>query len=702
MKLSAFRVTKFRSVEDSEWIEVDDLAALIGTNEAGKTNLLLPLWKLNPVRDGEIDLLADMPRHAYHTMRERPGDHTFVSARFDVGEKLAGEIAEITSTAPERVRVAEVRRSYDGKYEVDFPDAEVLQEVSPEDVREILERGAADLENLDAHEKHEGLKVRMINALRSASESINGHLNRAALSSLIDQAGAVKTGNAPGTSNTKPRYEEIIHELRTRLDWLEQPHPRDRREAVDLVLEHMPHFVYYSNYGNLDSEIYLPHVVQNLERTDLGPKEAAKARTLRVLFDFVKLDPKEVLELGKEAPHSAVRGGIQPPAQEEIESRAKLKEEREVLLQSASVDLSEKFRAWWKQGHYKFRFQADGSHFRIWVSDDRRPEEVKLEGRSSGLQWFLSFYLVFLVESEQEHADTVLLLDEPGLSLHPIAQRDLSAFFDNLSKTNQLLYTTHSPFMVDPSHLDRVRAVYVDEHGKTAVAKDLRATQKEQQNAIYLVDAALGIGASEGLMYGAEVVIVEGTSDVFYFSAVKAYLVGSGLLHPGREYVFVSGGGARGLRSLANIFTARNGVPPVALLDGDQQGKQAAQVLRQSDHYQEYSERVVVLDDVVGFPGAEAEDLWPTDFIVRIASRFIRGEDVDLEDVVEKGKPIVDQIERFAADNGVELETGWKVEVARRAKKKLLDRPGRIEKGSETAEMWAKLFSSFPQEPDSA
>ncbi len=83
------------------------------------------------------------------------------------------------------------------------------------------------------------------------------------------------------------------------------------------------------------------------------------------------------------------------------------------------------------------------TYFRIWVSDDKRPEDIELEGRSTGLQWFLSFYLVFLVESQSSHKGAILLLDEPGNSLHPIAQRDLSAFFENLSKTksNFLYYS---------------------------------------------------------------------------------------------------------------------------------------------------------------------------------------------------------------------------------------------------------------------
>jgi recombinational DNA repair ATPase RecF len=59
MKLKRFKVTDFRSVKDSGWIEVDDVAVLIGTNESGKTNLLLPLWKLNPAKSGEINTTAD-------------------------------------------------------------------------------------------------------------------------------------------------------------------------------------------------------------------------------------------------------------------------------------------------------------------------------------------------------------------------------------------------------------------------------------------------------------------------------------------------------------------------------------------------------------------------------------------------------------------------------------------------------------------
>lgn len=85
----------------------------------------------------------------------------------------------------------------------------------------------------------------------------------------------------------------------------------------------MPKYVYYSNYGNLDSQIYLPQVLQNIGKKDLGIKESAKARTLKTLFKFVKLDPKEITELGTETTGSLT--------QEQIEKIADKKKEREIL-----------------------------------------------------------------------------------------------------------------------------------------------------------------------------------------------------------------------------------------------------------------------------------------------------------------------------------------------------------------------------------
>jgi len=114
------------------------------------------------------------------------------------------------------------------------------------------------------------------------------------------------------------------------------------------------------------------------------------------------------------------------------------------------------------------------------VADDRRPGvRIELEGRSKGFQWFFSFYLVFLVESDQGHKDALLLLDEPGLHLHPTAQQGLIGFFDKLAEKNQLIYTRHSPFLIDGEHLHRVRPVSEDKTGHSRINAETSPADRE-------------------------------------------------------------------------------------------------------------------------------------------------------------------------------------------------------------------------------
>jgi predicted ATP-dependent endonuclease of OLD family len=129
-----------------------------------------------------------------------------------------------------------------------------------------------------------------------------------------------------------------------------------------------------------------------------------------------------------------------------------------------------------------------------------------------------------------------LLLDEAGLSLHPLAQKDLSAFFNNLSQTNQIINTTHSPFIVDTNHIDRAKVVYVDKEGYTVVSNNLRAAEERlQTNSVYAVHAALGLSISDILLQGCRPVIVEGPSDQFYLNAIKLFLIRKGLIAPKEE-----------------------------------------------------------------------------------------------------------------------------------------------------------------------
>lgn len=571
MKLLKYRVTDFRSVQDSGWIATDEITAFIGVNESGKTNLLLPLWKLKPANDGEIDLLSDAPRDRYNEIDNMDEKPVFIDAHFELSEALVSELAQMTESRPEDVRIASVSRRLDGEYLVSFPGASPVRTMSIDDMKDLLDNARIELSGLQHVSKaEEHRKTGMLEAISKAQELISENSSRSidqedvgAIEAAINVVDAEQSGPR---SVVVPRYGQLIDAIKDMRAIVNVPHPNENRAACQRVLDAIPSFVYYSNYGNLDSEIYLPHVIHNMKRTDLGSKERGKARTLKVLFDFVRLKPEEILELGSSYSDRAGR-----PSEQEIQEGATRTKKREILLQSASAELSKKFREWWKQGNYRLRFHADGAHFRIWVSDDLRPEETELELRSTGLQWFLSFYLVFLVESTDTHTDAILLLDEPGLSLHPSAQEDLSLFFESLAESNQLLYTTHSPFMVDADHLDRVRSVFPDRNGKTVASPDLRASEEDpaQSKSIFAVQAALGLSVSSVMLQGCQPIIVEGQSDQTYLSAIKTYLIRKGHLTPKRELVFVSSGGVSGVSSLAAILSSKAASLPYVLLDSD-------------------------------------------------------------------------------------------------------------------------------------
>ncbi|MDB6016528.1 MAG: putative ATP-dependent family endonuclease [Pedosphaera sp.] len=691
MKIIKFRVYGFRSVEDSGWIDIGNVSALIGTNESGKTNLLIPLWKLNPAKNGEIKPTTDYPRKRYNEIRVMDKKPTFVTAQFELAPNEIQKVVELTGAVADDAKFVEISRDFDGKYSAIFIPAGQNAGVTVASVKELLEQTASDLKKFSVDSAEAETRDMAIRVIATTQTNISGNeLDVNALVEVVCSLDAIKPKRrAQGL--VAARLKQLFSKLDLLDHSLQRPNPTQNAEARSYVLKAMPSFVYYSNYGNLDSEIYLPHVIENLERAGLGAKEEAKTRTLKVLFEFVKLEPQEILELGRDLQRNQGR-----PNEEQVAAVAEKKKERDILLQSASTELTSKFRNWWRQGEYRFRFQADGDHFRIWVSDDKRPEDIELEGRSTGLQWFFSFYLIFLVESQDSHQGSVLLLDEPGLSLHPLAQRDLSQFFENLSRTNQILYTTHSPFMVDPDHLDRVKAVYVSPEGATTVSSDLRANEKmtAQSRSIYPVYAALGLSVSDTLLQGCQIIIVEGASDQLALSAIKTYLIGHGLLSPRRDLVFIPAGGVRGITTVVGIVSGPTDSPPFVLLDDDAAGRDLAKKLC-SGLYAAEKEKVIKFSRETTGSDTELEDLWPPNFLAEVANKLLRGPDEDFSDFIQPSLPFCEQVEAFAKKHAITLQEGWKVELAKNAKTKLLRDLSAIPTDGAQAIRWLELFRTF-------
>lgn len=626
MILKRYKVENFRSVMDSGWIDCDNVTTLVGINEAGKSNLLLALWKLNPAREGGIDILHDMPVSKLSTFRKTSQQVKFITAEFELDQESITQIESKVECSLQGASII-VTRYYDGHYTFEFPNGNPISTKV-----EILTK-----EN--------------------------------------------EEGNDPTEEENIIPYKDV-----------------DLEKAI---LDELPKFVYYSNYGNLSSKIYLPNVVKWLNdiKIDGIDTNEEQVRTLRVLFEFVGLNPKEILELGKDPKEMAIerngRNGNTQPTATEIKTAEDDKEERSILLQSASGDLTKKFREWWKQGEYKFRFEADGDYFRIWVSDSIRTDEVALELRSTGLQWFISFYLIFLVESKNQHKDSILLLDEAGLTLHPLAQKDLAIFFDNLSKSNQIINTTHSPFIVDTANIDRCRVVYMDKEGYTVASSNLRqGSDALNEKSIYAVHAALGLSVSDVLLQGCQVVVVEGPSDQFYLNAIKSFLIREKLISPEQEIVFVPSGGVKGVSGVVSMISSKADDIPYLIIDSDKSGADAKKKLL-SGLYKGFETRILDVKDYTGIENSEVEDLIPFALVKKGIDRMFNSlDEIEFENLLNINNPIVSQIESFAAQNGIELEKGWKVSLSMTAKTQLKNK--KMETlAKEYVERWVNLFTTF-------
>jgi predicted ATP-dependent endonuclease of OLD family len=682
-KLRKFRVQNFRSIVDSDWILSNDNNCLIGTNESGKTNLLLALWKLKPANDEPIIPLIDYPRKKYVDYKETKGNEIFISAEFELEDKEAENLSTLSGWHKELCKTVLIQRRYNGDYIIqlsknkinEFPSNELIKFL--ESIKEKINNSDI-LKNEDEVNKKDLIDNinRVISDLQPDTE-----LDKESIENALSKIEDNLTSKYSRKKNINSFFENNYFSEKTKLlSAFSEQGIELNKNAKEFILKTIPTFVYYSDYGNLDTEIYLPHVIENMGRDDLGEKERAKVRSLKVLFDFVKLSPEEILELGKEAlPRKVItiqkdqynreinrNEDIEHPEYEDINEVSEHKKEREILLQSASTKLTQDFKNWWKQGNYKFRFQADGNHFRIWVSDEKRSEEIELEGRSRGLQWFFSFFLVFLVESKDAHSNCILLLDEPGISLHPVAQMDLIRFFSSLSKDNQIIYTTHSPFLVDANNLGNVYAMFIGENGESIVSPDLRANIKISSKSIYPVHAAIGLTVSETLLLGSDPILVEGVSDQIYLQLIKRYILSIGKYKNKRELVFVPTGGVKGMSPVIKILLGRDNNLPFVVLDADNSGIEKKKQL-ENDLYKEEKNKILTMNDFLGEGEWEIEDLMPNEELARIfAKKFRRVNSEDEFDYIyDKDKPIVPQMEKFANENGYKLEKGWKVELAK-------------------------------------
>lgn len=561
MRLSKARIQKYRSIRDTGFFSIEShKTILVGPNEAGKTVLLQALQQLNaPDGVAGFDVLRDYPRSEYNditTKRVDPATVTVVEAHF----VLEGDDQDVIDTAFKDC-VYVCGRTYANKSWAKLqggPDAPTYGDVSTD-----FERLAAHMDkrvpaSKDGESELE-IPSKQLEAITEdvdETESIHGEL-AAGLKSWLK-------ANLKSTDESNKREGERYNRLLSAVELV-----AGRQAALETLRKRLPVFVYFSNYFRVRPIIHLSHLAQRIEQQLLDDKYYDYGN--QCLLKLLGFSAQELSRLGSATEPAAGDDAALKNHRDQLDNRT-------FQLNAASVRLTEQIREVWLPDAKRaeadhLRINVDGQYLKV-VVEDELGVEIELDQRSEGFQWIVSFFVVFFAEAADKHENAILLLDEPGLSLHGLKQREFRTTVSRLAETNQTLYTTHSPFLVGPGELDLVRVVEMtDRKVGTKVHTTVSAGDPA---AILPLQEALGYDLAQSLFGQRRNLVLEGLTDYWYLDATAHLLRDAGIADLNEKIALVPAGGAGKVVYYATILHAQK-LHVVALLDSDAAGERAAQ-----------------------------------------------------------------------------------------------------------------------------
>ena len=560
MRLTHVRVRNYRCIRDTGWFEVEQAKTiLVGPNEAGKTAVLEALQQVNrPDGVKGFDPLRDYPRKLYsadiQSQKRDPSEIPVVSARFAL---KPDDLARLPDGFPATGYIC--TRHLNNKLTHRLEGGSEVA-VFSEEIRKDLRRLATHVDSRAAEsQQHDepGLGAALddvITGWQVGTTTIDG--DRATeLRDWLDSAIEFVDEN---DVTQDQRHTRLLGYTRI---------PEDRDGALTKLNSRLPVFVYYNNYFRVRPNLHLRRFADRVEQELLDD----------VRYDYGNLCLLKLL--GFDARELANFGDAPDPGddQEEFERYRSQLDERSIKLNAASVRLTGEIRSIWNPDRTRAEadtvlIQADGQYLKV-VVEDELGVQIEVDQRSAGFQWLVSFFVVFFAEAEDAHSNAILLLDEPGLSLHGLKQREFRQTISRLAEGNQTIYTTHSPFLVGPEELDLVRVVEMtDRNEGTKVHTSVTARDPA---ALLPLQEALGYDLAQSLFTQQRNLVLEGLTDFWYFEATAQLLRDADLADLKKNIALLPANAAGKVVYFATILHANN-LKVAALLDSDNAGEQAA------------------------------------------------------------------------------------------------------------------------------
>lgn len=591
MRIESAVVTNYRCIVDSGEFGVEaDKTILVGINEAGKTALLKAIQLVSPTPDTpKLDWLFDAPAPMVDDIRRGNLDRARMAIAKVVLKPDTSDVDGLALANSEDVRL-EMTAWLSGKrtYRVTgLPASPTLGDVDKSIVR--LTSAMSKQSSEDAKAAAQALTSWRASHGQADSisgeiaEELRGHLD-ALLPLFADGSAAEGHWDA---------LDAIVKEA------------TGRDEIGNHLLSKLPPFVYFSSYFSVRPRIHLNRLA---EREESGEIDLDYDFGNLQLLKFLGFTARELSNMDSEAPEKGVNYDTDVQEQERYKAALAAHErrltERKRALQTAGARLTAEIRRVWNDDSLTLRLDVDGQYLQTLVEDELGIP-VELDQRSEGFRWLVSFFVVFHAQAKDDLRNAILLLDEPGLSLHALKQQEFRKTVSALAEGNQIVYTTHSPFMVGADELDLVRVVeMVDRKVGTKVHTRLAV---DDPKSIYPLQAALGYDLAQSMFTHQRNLVVEGITDLLIIEALNAAFSSEGGPAVDSDIAIVPAGSASKVVYYSTILTSQS-LKVAALLDSDSAGDQAAE---QEALWQLLSTKRILRtgDHIAGVQRAEIEDL---------------------------------------------------------------------------------------------
>jgi len=622
MKLFKARVQNYRSIIDTGEFEIEKLKTiLVGPNEAGKTVLLKALQQLNKPDDVDgFDVLRDYPRSKYNEISTKQvslEDITVVTGWFSLEESDKVLL-------PDEFKDCIYKRYVNIDNNIYHSIENVPSKVYYKDIKN-------DLTRLLAHLDKQYVKDNVDDETNTPSILLNAKIKDWSDDTVISDEKATEL-----ITFLEHNYSLIDEENKkeeTRFDKLKEQikFNEKRDEVLNTLSSRTPVFILFNNYFKVKPSIHLEHLATRTEKNLLDDNYYDYGNLC--LLKLLGFTARELSDLGKAQSPNMNNPKALKVYKDKLDSRS-------YQLNAASVRLTDEIRKVWmpnpdRPEADKLKVIADGQYLKVVVEDDIGVD-IELDQRSEGFQWLVSFFIVFFAEAMDKHKNAILLLDEPGLSLHGLKQRDFRKTISRLAKKNQTIYTTHSPFLVGPDELDIVRVVELK--NRREGTKIHTTISSSDPAGLLPLQEALGYDLAQSLFSQQRNLILEGITDYWYIDATAQILKEGNIENLNEKIALVFANSAGKVVYYATILYAHK-LKVAALLDSDVAGDQAAQ---QENLVHTLGNKNILRtkDYVSGIPKAEIEDLLRETLITIVKDEY--GIDTKSIANTQKSRPIID------------------------------------------------------------